>query len=225
MRYDTILIDFDDTLSDFNAAMGLSIKALLSHFGREMHEGDLSLFEEINHRLWSGLEKGELTRQELLERRFAIFFAQLGLEGDGILGNRLFQEGLATYVVLTDGAEDMCRSLSQKAELYIVTNSFTLTQQKKIAASGIEKYFKGAFISEAVGFNKPDKRFFDAVFAEIGEGRRSSAIILGDSLSADMQGGINAGIDTCWFNPQRQAGGEGCTYSVSRLADFEKLLG
>ena len=113
-----------------------------------------------------------------------------------------------------DGARDLCELLHGRVRMYIVTNGTEWIQRGRWAVSGLETYFEEMFISDRVGYPKPDVRFFEAVEREIPDFCKERTLIVGDSLSSDMQGGINFGIDTCWFCPD---GGEATAETASRL--------
>ncbi|MBQ5813894.1 MAG: YjjG family noncanonical pyrimidine nucleotidase [Clostridia bacterium] len=226
MKYPVVLIDLDDTLLDFQAASHDSLMSLCEGLGHPLSKEEQELFEEINSACWKELELGTMTREQLSATRFTRFFEKIGVDFDGLEANRLFREGLSRSAVLIDGALPLCRLLNEKAELYVVTNGFVDTQAQRIRASGLEGNFRGIFASQEIGFQKPDSRFFDAVFKVIGEDKRPGTVILGDSLSSDMKGGKNAGIATCWFEPTGlKEDTVGCDHRITKLSDFVSLVG
>lgn len=220
MKYNTVLIDLDDTLLDFGAASRASLKGLLKKLGRELTEEEIDRFEAINSGCWSELEQGVITRDQLSRKRFDLFFDETGIDFDPLEANDLFRLGLSESAVLVPGAKELCESLKNKVDLYLVTNGFIETQNRRIVAAGLEDMFKARFASQQIGYSKPDGRFFDAVFADIGEDRRKSAIILGDSLTSDMEGGRRASIATCWFNRLGGKPTADCDFVITSLDRF-----
>ena len=121
-------------------------------------------------------------------------------------------------------AEELCKKLSEKYELYIVTNGIGTVQQSRLAKSGLLPYFKDVFVSEKIGSQKPEKKFFDFVFENISEKDKSKVVIVGDSMSSDILGGINAGIDTCFFNPLGREEVYSPTYAVKSFKELENIF-
>lgn len=197
-----ILFDLDDTLLDFHRSERDAIKQTLASFGIEADDAMMEYYSRVNDSQWKLLEKGELTRDQVLTRRFEIFYAGIGKPGiDPDETWRRYEHNLSKSWYYIDGAEELLSEMCRDYELYIVSNGTASVQDGRIAASGIGKYFKDIFISQRIGFNKPDKRFFDAVFERLDGLDRSEALIVGDSLSSDIKGGKNAGIATLWYNP------------------------
>ncbi len=141
--------------------------------------------------------------------------------------NRDYVNSLGEQACLIDGAQALCRTLYERGvALYIVTNGIVSSQKRRLEKSEIRPYIRQLFISEAIGTPKPKKEFFDFVFSQIGEERRAASIILGDSLTTDISGGLAAGIDTCWYNPNAAENpGVPCTWEIRRLIDFLDLDG
>ncbi|MBR5285035.1 MAG: YjjG family noncanonical pyrimidine nucleotidase [Clostridia bacterium] len=226
MKYPVVLIDLDDTLLDFGAASDHSLRSLYEELGHPLSDAEVARFEEINGACWKALERKEITRDQLSHKRFADFSAELGLtDVDPLDLNSHFRLGLSKSAVLIPGALELCRLLSRKTELYVVTNGFMDTQAQRIKAAGLEGLFKGVFASQAIGYEKPDPRYFDAVFEQIGRDKIDKTILLGDSLSSDMKGGKAYGLTTCWFNPKGKTDTIGCNHEIARLRDFLKVIG
>lgn len=218
MRYDTILFDADDTLLDFKQAEAVALKKVFSAYGYAFDDRVNDKYQAINQGLWKDLENGLITKDIITETRFATLFSQLGIEGDGIAFNRSYIKELAEGGYILEGARELCEELSKSARLYLVTNGISKTQRRRIAKAGVGRYFTDIFISEEVGFQKPQKGFFDYVFAKIHRFNPERTIIVGDSLTSDITGGKNAGIDTCWYNPEgKDCGGLIPTYEIERL--------
>ena len=204
MKYDIIFFDADDTLLDFQKAERTALSEVFKSYGIEDKEEIFNKYVEINNKLWKSFELGEISKEDILNSRFTLLFKELCLDKDGIKCNSDYLDALGRGDFLLDGAIDACKYLSEYCELYIVTNGVSKTQHSRIDNSPLMKYLRGVFVSEEVGYQKPRKEFFDYVFSTIGDVDKSKVLIVGDSLSSDILGGINAGIDTCWFNPHQQ---------------------
>lgn len=199
-----VLLDIDDTLLDFGKAEAAAIKKTFERIGIPATDEVIARYSEINNAQWSALEKGELTRQQVLVRRFDILFEELGIKGvpsEMAQASYEYLLGIGHYFI--DGAVELLEALKDKYELYIVSNGTACVQDSRLASAGIAPYFKDIFISERIGADKPSREFFDRAFSRIEGFEREKAIIVGDRLSSDILGGINAGITTCWFNPKR----------------------
>ena len=200
-----LLFDLDNTILDFNSGERAALSAALSCFGIEPDEEILSVYHRINVKYWEMLERGELTRSEVLEKRFDELFEVRGINScTGKEAQLVYGKHLGEQHDFMPGAEKLLEEIYRKNDLYIVSNGCTEIQASRIADSGLEKYFKDFFISEKIGYDKPDVRFFDYCFANIPDFSADRAVIIGDSLTSDIKGGKNAGIATCWFNPGKK---------------------
>lgn len=222
----TVFLDIDDTLLDFRKAEALAIRHTFIELGVEPTDELIQLYSGINLSQWKLLEKGEITRAELLTRRFDILYSQIGLDISSQKTQSLYEENLSHGAYFLDGAEELLQALCGKYELYITSNGTAYVQSGRIKISGMAKYFKDIFISELVGFDKPSKAFFDACFAKIPGLEKDKSIVIGDSLTSDIQGGINAGIKTCWFNPHRAPKNPEipADYEIHELSEIPALL-
>ena len=201
LMYNHVLFDADNTLLDFDRAQFNCLKILLEKYGFSFSNHFYQLYEEINHSLWFQFEQGKISKETVQEKRFEDFFSLLGVSVDGAKANNIYQEGLCTQSWLVKNAEGMCKKLFPYATLSIVTNGVGKTQKARIYNSKINDYITHIIISETIGYAKPSIQFFNETFKIIGRKPSDSIIIVGDSISSDIIGGINAGIDTCWYNP------------------------
>ena len=222
----TVLLDLDDTLFDFHRAEATAIADTFKEMGIESTEEIIRLYSGINQSQWERLERGEIDRDEVRVGRFEILFEKLGRDVDAFKTQQKYEYNLGCYHFYIDGAVDLLEAIYQKYDLYIISNGTDSVQKRRIAASGIKKYFKEIFISENVGYNKPAVEFFDRCFAKIPNFDKAFAIIIGDSPSSDILGGKNVGVRTCRFNPKGKPNPENITpdYEVSSLADIIPLL-
>lgn len=198
---DIVLWDVDGTLMDFKRSEREALKKALSELGYTPTEDEILLYSKINDSCWKRYEKGQMSYDEVFTARFREFFAELGLCADIEGVNAVYRAGLGEIYFLREGALQLCRGLKGRVRQYIVTNGFAETQIKKVTNSGLINAVDGMFVSGLIGCPKPEKLFFDRCFEKIGNVDRDKTIIIGDSLTSDMQGGINAGIHTCWYNP------------------------
>ena len=221
-----LFLDLDDTILDFKLAERLAIPKTLSAFGLNVTEELLQRYHEINKSCWEMLERGELTREEVGTRRFAEVFAQEGVEGDAVACNALYLKNLAIGHYFLPGAEEAVQRLSKKYRLYIASNGNASVQVGRMTSANLYPYFEKVFISEHLGANKPSKEFFERSFVQIPGFDPRKAMIVGDSLTSDILGGINAGIATCWVNPDHKPGKPEIKpdYEIESIAQLEELL-
>ena len=196
-----IMFDLDDTILDFHTAERHALKTAFDELGIAAEEELLSRYSEINTWCWQQLELGKMTREEVLVSRFEKLFHVKGIDCDARTAQDRYEGFLESGHFFVSGAPELLEELYPCYDLYLVSNGNTVTQASRLKSAGIVPYFKGIFISEQIGVNKPAREFFEACFAAIPDFRREDAVIIGDSLTSDIRGGINAGIKTCWFNP------------------------
>ena len=226
MGYQYVLIDNDNTLMDFSAAEKAALRGTLTACGLPTDEDTLAAYHRINDSLWKALERGETTQARLKVERFADFFGALGYDGDPVAMARDYEAALGRQAHLLDGSLDLIRSLHGKCRLFIVTNGLAAVQKSRFGACPLAPYFEACFISEEMGCAKPAKQFFDRVAAAIEGFDPADALVIGDSLTSDIQGGINAGLDTCWYNPAAKPAPVGMpiTYTVTTHAEIRAIL-
>lgn len=202
-RFDVLLWDVDGTLLDFIAAEKAAIKSLFIEFGLgECSDNMVADYSEINKAYWERLERGEMSKPEILVRRFEDFFASAGLDASAAPAfNEAYQVRLGDTVVFCDDSYSLVSSLRGKVRQYAVSNGTIVAQTRKLERSGFDGLLDGVFLSEKLGYEKPAAEFFDRVFEAIGEVELGRVLIIGDSLTSDITGGNRAGIRTCWYNP------------------------
>lgn len=224
MRYDVILADIDNTLFDFHAASKQGLYATFSHFGLPFGEDDRALFFAINAAMWQAYERGEMQKSDIYESRFREYLAQRGQTGDIAAMNAYYMQRLREGHQLMPHCRELLEALKARGcEVYAATNGETAIQKSRMAASGVAHLFDGHFISEAMCAGKPAKAYFDEVFSVIGEEKRPRAIMLGDSLTGDMQGGRNAGVATCFVGDPAEAD-DRCDYVIRDLLEFLDVI-
>ena len=202
MSYKFLLFDLDHTLLDFDAAEDVALTQLLKEEGVADIQAYKDYYVPMNKALWKDLEQKKISKQELVNTRFSRLFAQFGLEKDGSLLAQRYQFYLAQQGQTLSGSHELLDSLIERDyDLYAATNGITYIQTGRLEQSGIAPYFTEIFISEQLHTQKPDAAFYEKIGARIPNFNKNHALMIGDSLSADIQGGNNAGIDTIWYNP------------------------
>ena len=221
-----LFLDLDDTILDFHMQESVAIRKTLLGVGVEPTEDNCALYSKINLRHWKMLEKGEITREELIWHRFAELFDVLGVTADPKQTAENYMDNLSQGHYFLPGAEKSVQQLALKYRLYIASNGTARVQEKRLASSGLNRYFERIFISQNIGVNKPDKGFFDGCFAQIPNFDPAKAMIVGDSLSSDIRGGKNAGILTCWVNPKGKIAPpeDKPDFEIKSITELEELL-
>ena len=227
--YTTVLWDIDMTLLDFLVAERHAIRKCFEIFGLgECSDEMLERYSVINRKYWEKLERGEITKQETLVGRFREFFASEGLPVDKAEAvNAEYQIRLGDTVAYCPHGEEVIEFLQKQGiRQYAVTNGTETAQRRKLANSGLDKVFIKAFISDEIGYEKPDVRFFDAVLQELGDCNKKEILLIGDSLTSDMRGANNAGLTNCWYNPKGIINDKGVTidYEIRDLAQVKELI-
>ena len=224
MKFEFLLIDLDDTILDFHKAEYIALGKTLESFGLAPSEQVRARYSEINKAHWERLERKELTRDQVLVGRFGVLFSEYGITVDPRECARRYEQNLSVGHYFLPGAREALESLSRKYKLYMVSNGTARVQIGRLESADISHFFREIFISQQVGVNKPDKEFFTRCFAKIPDFDPKKAIIVGDSLTSDIQGGINAGIATCWVNPGHKPQTIPADYEIESLAQLEELL-
>ncbi len=228
MKYGIILFDADGTLYDFDLSEKISLDETLAFAGVPSDPETLALYHDINAREWEALERGETTRERLKIERFRKLIA--ALPSEKIKTDKapediadFYLNALSEKCILFPESEELCRRLSEDFDLYIITNGTTSVQKRRFAKSPITKYIKKTFISDEMGYDKPAIEYFNIVFDDLGitDENKHRVLLVGDSLSSDIKGGINAGLDTCWFNPKgKDSGSLSPVYTVKHLDEL-----
>ena len=220
-----ILFDLDETLLDFKRSESRALSNMLRHIGVEPTEKVISRYSEINKSRWKLLEQGLLTRQQVKESRYEILFAELGVDYSAAEATAYYEAHLSQKGFMFPATIKLLESLYGRYRMYIVSNGGSNVQSGRLADSGIGKYFEDIFISEDAGAEKPSREFFDYCFGRRPEINVDESVIIGDSLTSDIQGGINVGMRTIWFNPDgQQAEKIHPDYEVKSLMEIPALL-
>jgi len=201
-RYQTVLFDADNTLFDFSRAEREAITLTMQAFLIAPDEARIALYSRMNDAFWKRLERGEISKSELRVARFAEFLTAMGVEADAEAMAQVYVEKLSLQAYPVSGAVELVKALASAHRLYIVTNGIASVQRRRFAASSFVPYFRDLFISEEIGYEKPHPAFFVEVARRVPDFDAATTLVVGDSLSSDIAGGIAAGLDTCWYNPQ-----------------------
>lgn len=222
---DTLLFDLDNTLLDFNQAERIAVSKTLEHFHITPEDAILKRYSKLNLAQWKLLEQGKISREQVKLRRFQILFTELGTDAPAGEAALMYETLLSHGHYFMDGAEELLETLYGKYRMYLVTNGTLSVQKGRLKSSGISRYFDGIFISEELGYNKPSMEYFDCCFSKITDFHKETTVIIGDSLTSDIQGGINAGIRTIWFNPNHENTTEIIPdYEFDKLSKLPELL-
>ncbi|WP_210468702.1 YjjG family noncanonical pyrimidine nucleotidase [Sporosarcina sp. 6E9] len=226
MKYEMILFDVDDTLFDFGKSEKLALYKTFTEFGLPTGLVDYEVdYQEISKVLWRDLEQGLITITDLGIERFKRLFLSNELDIDAEVFSRAYLENLGNKTHLVEGAVELCDNLSAY-RMAIITNGFTEVQKSRIEGSPLCNMFEHMIVSEEVGYQKPEKEIFDHTFSKLQLTNSAKVLIVGDSLTSDIQGGINYGIDTCWFNPHLKENNLEIapTYEIRKLTDLLKII-
>lgn len=226
-RFDTILWDVDQTLLDFKQSEKYAVRYCFEQRGIEIEDSQIAVYSAINDRFWKKIEKGEIAKKEALVERFRTFFEEIQVKGvDAEDFQRSYADALGSVYFYQDDSYELVKSLKGTYKQYLVTNGVAYTQRKKLGLSGFDKLVEGIFVSEEIGYPKPQKEYFDRCFSLIPDFRSEKAILVGDSLTSDMKGGNNAGIATCWYNPSGEENtlGVKIDYEIKNLQQIREIL-
>lgn len=225
-KYSTVFFDADETLLDFLRSERAALTEALTSLGIPCPDETVTLYSGINASLWKMLERGEIEKSRLRVVRFEMLREKLGFDASPDEIAVAYTNSLGKQSFVLDGAVEICKKLAPHCRLYMVTNGLKDVQSGRLAGSGLLPYFSGVFVSEDVGIEKPDVRYFERVAAAIPNFDKKYTIIVGDSLTSDMKGGIAFGIDTCWFNPKEKERPTDMklTYTVKNLSELEDII-
>jgi YjjG family noncanonical pyrimidine nucleotidase len=226
MIYTTVLIDNDHTLVDSDTSELEAFSLALRNQGIGDPMPHFETYRRINLGVWQQVERGEIKPDDVRERRFEALLDELGATGDATQMADDFIYGFATFGDLYPGTREVLEQLSERVTLALVSNGLSEVQRPRIARLGVEYFFDAIVISSEVGTTKPGSAIFDIVFDQLGNPPKETALMVGDSLSSDMKGGANYGIDTCWYNPNGKVAGpdDQITHQITKLAELLDLV-
>ena len=227
MKYKWLLFDADGTLFDYDKAERHALGGTFAALGLEYEARYAEVYRRINGEIWLDFENGRITQERLRTRRFELLFDAIGVECDPGEFSSRYLANLALGTDLIAGAEKAVESLHGRVGLVLITNGLADVQRPRFAGSAVGQYFSEVVISEEVGSAKPAQAIFDVAFSRMGFPNKRDVLIVGDSLSSDIKGGSDYGIDTCWFNPEGKRNDSAVVpqYEIDELKDLHLLLG
>lgn len=226
-KYELILIDADDTLFDYGKGEETAFEKSCLSFGidyeKEIH---LELYKKINSKIWKDFEDKKITADKLKTERFERFFTELSLKISAKEFSDSYLSNLGQADFLLEGAEELSEYLFNNFKLVLVTNGLSKVQRSRIGKSVIARYYENLIISEEVGSPKPENGIFQKCMEIAGHFDKETTLIIGDNLNSDIKGGIDFGIDSCWFNLHNKTGTNEITptYEISSLQEVYQIL-
>jgi len=226
-KYEIFLLDADDTLFDFGMVETNALKIMFERHGLPYSDEVRLTYRGINEKVWEGYEKGEITKTELQPLRFKRLFDAIGagLDPQAFNDDYLYELGKGSF--LLDGALEICAEIAESGkQIFIITNGILTTQRARIEHSAIRRYISDYFVSEFVGYKKPQREYFEYVLRHIPAVGKDNILVAGDSLTADIAGGNDAGLDTCWLNPAGKTNDTGIepVYEIVSLYGLRKFI-
>lgn len=225
-QYEIILFDADGTLLDFEQTEKMALKRTFDEHNFLLTPEIEQRYGIINKQLWNDFEDGLIPKEEITNQRFTRLFAEIGIDYDGRLFNDEYLNNLSYGYYTIPGAQEICEALAPHCQLYFATNGIANTQFRRIEGSGLKPYFQNTFVSENAGEPKPSLVFFDYCFQQIPNFDKDKTLIIGDSLYSDIKGGIQAGIATCWYNPDHKEIKNDIKpdYQISKLSELIPII-
>lgn len=226
MAYRWILLDADNTLFDFDRSERYALQSALEAYGLPFEESCMERYHRINAGCWRAYEKGEMTKSRLRHYRFEQFFKEMGVEADAGSFADTYMTALAETDYLIEGAVPLLNLLRTRYQLGLVTNGLSEVQRPRLANTGLDAFFPVVVVSDEIGHSKPDPKFFEYTFEQIEHPPKAEVLMVGDNINADIGGGMEYGIDTCWYNPVRRPNQSSIqpTYEIQVLKDLPGLL-
>lgn len=225
-KYKYLLFDADNTLFDFNRCERSAFRLALEGSALAYSDEVYSLYHKINDDLWKVLEKGGIDRKALKTERYRRLFERCGAVGDGYVEvAKRYEKYLGEQTFEIDGVYEMLSDVRCDHKIFVITNGITSVQENRFSKSRLTSLIDGLFISEMIGFSKPDPKFFDEVVSKIGDEDKSSYLVIGDSLTSDIDGALRYGFDCCWYNREgSDAMGREPTYIIDDITDIRTVL-
>jgi len=225
-RYDTFLLDADDTIFDFKAAAAEALKNSFEECSLPYSDKVYSSYMRINDELWKKLERKEINQTELKALRFTAVLKELGIDFSGLRMNEIYVKNLGECAVFFSGAEEFLAALSKMGRIYIITNGFKAVQERRLKKFRIERFAQGVFVSEEVGANKPDIRYLEYVRERVPSFNKQKTLIIGDSLTSDIALANAGDIDCVWYNTAKKpiTGGKKVTFSAASYGEILSFI-
>jgi len=226
MKYNYLLFDLDNTLFDFDRSQDAALKSTIEAFDIPFKPNHLVLYHEINRQCWKDFEDGLISQDRLKSIRFEYFLQGIHQLRDPLKFNDTYLDQLIAHPFLIAGAKELLDELKKQYQLVAITNGLKKVQRPRLAAAELTDYFQAIVVSEEIGHAKPAPAFFDYTFKQIGNPSIESCLIIGDNLNSDIKGGINYGIDTCWYNYKDKTKQPEInpTFTITKLSELFGIL-
>ncbi|GGH86545.1 YjjG family noncanonical pyrimidine nucleotidase [Pullulanibacillus pueri] len=226
--YKHIIFDLDDTILNFQEAQKVALKEIITRYKLPYTEETIACYKQINNTLWHQFEEGVISQNDIFTNRFSLFLKEFQIIEDGAQVEAFYREHLNEGHKTMPHAREALKALKQKGfKLYIGTNGVGVTQRKRLKDAHLENYFEALFVSDEMGVQKPHAAFFTYIFEALGTDQKENVLMVGDRLTSDVQGAVNAGIDSVWFNPENilpSFESPQSTYTISDLIELPDLL-
>lgn len=222
LRYQNVLIDADNTLLDFDAAERQALRRTMERRGLPYNEETQARYRAINRELWDAFHRGEVDQGWLKGERFRRFGAELGWSGDERAWDEEYLDALGDCPDLLPGALELLARIKPYCRIALATNGLQKVQRKRLENNPVMDYLDGVFISQELGVGKPHKAYFDQVLAAM-HAAPEATVMVGDDLLSDIQGAINAGLDSIWYSKKGEKSPLP-TYTVTTLGDVAKIV-
>ena len=221
-----LFLDMDDTILDFHKAERIAVSKTFASLGLEPTQEVVDRYHVVNQLHWQMLERGELTREQVVVQRFAALFDELGVDIDAVKCMETYENLLCVGHYFMPGAEEALKALSSKYRLFLASNGTAKVQASRIKSANLAPWFEQIFVSQDIGANKPSPLYYERCFARIPGFEVSRAMMVGDSLTSDMRGGLNMGMHTCWVNPEHRPRNPEIPveYEIAGLGELPTLL-
>ena len=226
MKYEWLFFDLDNTILDFDKAMVYALKKTIADFQIAEDDQHLSIYSLINKQCWSDMEKGLISQTELRTLRMKRFLEAIDVDSNPVQFSEDYHSNLSSKIFYLDDAKILLENWSSQYRMILVTNGLKEIQRRRLEQDNLKNHFQHIVISDEIGVAKPHAAFFDYAFEQIGFPQKEKVLIIGDSLSSDIRGGNNYGIDTCWLNKGKKTAAEDDlpTFEIEKLADLEKII-
>lgn len=222
-QYKTLFFDLDDTLLDYTGDEKRCIKSVLESYGQKVTEDIYDLYFSIDD--WQLFQMGNLNAKSIVTDHFVRLLDMLEMQSKAKEMGQKFYDCMLHSHRIKVGARDVLQYLREKDyKMYITSNGFSDMERIRLKDAGMEQYFDGIFISEEIDQRKPGKSYFDYVCHRIPYSNHSQILLIGDAPTTDVLSGLNAGIDTCWFDHLGKSCKYKYTYKISHLKDLKTIL-
>ncbi|WP_146924660.1 YjjG family noncanonical pyrimidine nucleotidase [Alkalibacterium kapii] len=229
MKYKKLIFDLDNTILDFEDTEEKALKKIINTYKLPYTTETIQSYKEITHDLWRKLEQGKITREKLFASRFFLFLEKFGIEVDGKKVDHLYRTALSEGFLMMEHAHEVLTVLKKSGyKLYAGTNGVAQTQRQRLKGAELNHFFENIFISEEIGVEKPDPQFFNYIFETLNSYNNEEYLMIGDSLTSDIKGAKNAGIDSVWYNFDRLEKNPKAvqsTYTITNLLELLPLFG